>query len=121
VPVKDPKAARAALRGLQEKWEAAGHVPRDARGRIEARMAAVEDAVRAAEEALWARTNPAARARAAETVAQLQAAIDGYEAQAAKARAAGNERKAKDAAEAAEARREWLAEAQKTLAEFTDP
>ena len=120
VPVADAKAARATLRAVQERWESAGHVPRDTRGRIESRLAAVEDAVRAAEEALWARTNPAARARAQATVDQLQAAIDGYEKQAAKARAAGNERKAKEATEAAAARREWLAEAEKNLAEFSD-
>lgn len=120
LPVTDVRSARAALRGLQEKWESVGHVPRDAKGRIESRLAAVEDAVRAAEEALWEHTNPAARARAQATVDQLAAAIAGYEAQAAKAAAAGNERKAKEAAEAAAARREWLAEAEKTLSEFTD-
>jgi hypothetical protein len=119
LPVTDPRAARAALRAIQERWEAAGHVPRDARPRIEARLAAVEDAVRGAEEAQWKRTNPEARARAAAAVEQLQSAISGYEAQAAKAVAAGNEKKAREATEAAAARREWLAEAEKTLAEFS--
>ena len=120
LPVTDAKAARATLRVLLERWEAAGHVPREAKGRLEARLAAVEDAVRTAEEAMWQRTNPAARARAQATVDQLRQAIAGYENQAAKAAAAGNERKAKEATEAAAARREWLAEAERTLAEFTD-
>ncbi len=119
LPVTDPRAARAALRAIQERWESAGHVPRDARGRIEARFSAVEDAVRTAEEAQWKRTNPEARARAGAAVAQLRAAIAGYEAQAAKSLAAGNEKKAREATEAAAARREWLVEAEKTLAEFS--
>lgn len=119
LPVTDPRAARAALRGIHERWEAAGHVPRDARGRVEARLAAVDEAVKGAEEAQWKRTNPEARARAAAAVAQLEAAIAGYEAQAAKALAAGNEKKAREALEAAAARREWLVEAEKTLAEFS--
>ncbi len=36
LPVTDLKAARAAFRSLNERWEAIGHVPRDARPRIEA-------------------------------------------------------------------------------------
>jgi hypothetical protein len=119
LPVTDPRTARSALRGIHERWEAVGHVPRDARARVEARLAAVDDAVRGAEESQWKRTNPEARARAAAAVAQLQAAIAGYESQAAKALAAGNEKKAREATEAAAARREWLVEAEKTLAEFS--
>jgi hypothetical protein len=45
-------------------------------------------------------------------------AIAGYESQAAKADAAGNTAKAKTAREAAEARKVWLAEAQKGLSDF---
>ena len=45
-------------------------------------------------------------------------AIAGYEAQAAKAETAGNSAKAKTAREAAEARKVWLAEAQKGLSDF---
>src|SRR5690606_33578245 len=64
LPVTDWKAARASLRSIQERWEAAGHVPRDAMRSIESRLRRVEDAVRAAEQAEWQRTNPEARARA---------------------------------------------------------
>src|SRR5260370_616833 len=35
VPVTDPRAARSALRGIQERWERAGAVPRDSHERLE--------------------------------------------------------------------------------------
>ncbi|MCI0686885.1 MAG: DUF349 domain-containing protein [Sporichthyaceae bacterium] len=119
LPVTDPRSARAALRSIHDRWEAIGHVPREARGRIESRLAAVEQAVRETAEAEWRRTNPEARARAEDTVSQLRASIEALDAEAGKARAAGNTRAAETAEEAATARREWLAEAENTLAEFT--
>jgi hypothetical protein len=118
LPVGDVRAARAALRSLQERWEAIGHVPRDQRARLEARFAAVEDAVRAAEDSQWRRSNPEARARAEATVAALRASIATLDEQAEAARHRGDERAAAEAVEAAAARREWLAEAERTLAEF---
>ena len=39
VPVRDAQAARAALRDIQDRWEAAGKVPRADLGRVEARLA----------------------------------------------------------------------------------
>lgn len=64
LPISDLKAARSAFRSVNERWEAIGHVPRDARPRIEGRLHAVERAIQEAEEAEWRRTNPEARARA---------------------------------------------------------
>ncbi len=118
LPVTDWKAARASLRSIQERWEAAGHVPRDAMRSIESRLRRVEDAVRAAEQAEWQRTNPEARARAEATVAQLRESIAQLEADAATAREAGNDRKATEAEEALRARRSWLEQAERALAEF---
>ena len=94
LPVTDLKAARAAFRAINERWEAIGHVPRDARPKIEGRMHAVERAIQEAEEAEWRRTNPEARARAAGLTGQLQAAVDKLRAQVETARAAGNSAKA---------------------------
>jgi len=119
VPVTDVRAARAALRGIQERWEHAGPVPRDAHERLESGLRRIEDAVRKAEDAQWRRSNPEALARARGTVEQIRAAIAGLEEQLAKAQAAGNERAVQQAEEALEARRAWLAEAERTLAEFT--
>jgi hypothetical protein len=119
LPVKDVRAARSSLRGIQERWEEAGPVPREAREHLESGLRRVEDAVRKAEDAHWRRANPEARARAEGTVAQLRAAISGLEKQLAGAREKGDEKAAARADEALAARRSWLAEAERTLSEFS--
>jgi hypothetical protein len=119
VPVTDVRAARAALRGIQERWEQAGPVPREAHERLEAGLRRVEEAVRKAEDAQWRRSNPEALARARGTVEQLRSAISGLEEQLAKAQEEGNAQAVQDAREALDARRAWLAEAERTLAELT--
>lgn len=119
LPVRDPRGARAAMRSISDRWEAAGHVPRNDRDRVERRLKQVDDAIRAAEDAVWKRSNPEARSRADAVVTQLRASIDQYDAQAAAARAAGLDHKAAQAEAAAAARRTWLAEAERTLAEFS--
>lgn len=118
LPVKDLAAAKAALREINDAWAAAGRVPRSAMGRVEAELRAVEDAVRGAEQQEWQRTSPEALARAESTVAQLQAAVTKLEAELAKATAAGNAKKVADAQASLDARRSWLDEAEKTLADF---
>jgi uncharacterized protein DUF349 len=119
VPVTDVRAARAALRSIQERWEQAGPVPREAHERLESGLRRVEDAVRKAEDAQWRRSNPEALARAQGTVEQLRSAIAGLEAQLAKATERGDAKAVTDAEEAIAARRSWLAEAERTLAEFS--
>ncbi|GGX99072.1 DUF349 domain-containing protein [Streptomyces hiroshimensis] len=118
LPVTDLKAARAAFRSINERWEAIGHVPRDARPKIEGRMHAVERAIQEAEEAEWRRTNPEARARAAGLTGQLQAAVDKLQEQVDKARAAGNDAKADKLAKELEGRKALLDQALKGLEEF---
>jgi hypothetical protein len=119
LPVRDARAARTALRPLHERWEAAGDVPRGDKDAVEGRLRKVDDAVRGAEDAHWKRSNPEARARAEATVGQLRTSIASLDAEAAKAEAAGQTDKVVKAREAAAARREWLAEAERTLAEFS--
>ena len=119
LPVTDHRTARTVLRGIQERWEQVGAVPRDAREHLESGLRRVEDAVRKAEENHWRRSNPEALARAEGTVAQLRSAIAQLEQQVTKARDRGDTRAARTAEEALNARRSWLAEAENTLAEFT--
>ena len=119
VPVRDIRAARQALRSIQERWEAIGMVPRDSRERLEGRLRKVEEAVRGAEESEWRRTNPEARARAEATVAQLRSSIEQLETRLEKARNAGRDKDVKDTEEALTARRAWLAEAEHTLSELS--
>ncbi|WP_053668297.1 DUF349 domain-containing protein [Streptomyces sp. NRRL B-1140] len=118
LPVSDLKAARAAFRNVNERWEAIGHVPRDARPKVEGRMHAVERAIQEAEEAEWRRTNPEARARAAGLTGQLQAAVDKLRGQIEQARAQGNNAKADKLQRELDGRQALLDQAQKGLQEF---
>ncbi|MEU6310519.1 DUF349 domain-containing protein [Streptomyces sp. NPDC047014] len=118
VPITDLKAARAAFRSLNERWEGIGHVPRDARPKVEGRMHAVERAIQESEEGEWRRTNPEARARAAGLTGQLQAAVDKLREQIDAARAAGNNAKADKLSRELEGRQALLDQALKGLEEF---
>lgn len=119
LPVTDARAARAALRGVLERWEAVGPVPRESRDKLEGGLRRIDEAVRKAEEAEWKRSNPEARARAQTTVDQLRKSIDQLEGRLVKARDAGRDKDVKEAEEAIAARRSWLEEAERTLAEFS--
>jgi hypothetical protein len=119
LPVTDIRGARSALRGIQERWEQIGAVPRDSREHLESGLRRVEEAVRKAEETQWRRSNPEALARAEGTVAQLRTTIAQLEDQLAKARERDDARAAANAEEALTARRAWLEEAEHTLAEFS--
>ena len=115
----DWRAARSALRGIQERWEQAGPVPRETRDQLEQGLRRVEDGIRKAEENQWRKSNPEALARAEGTVAQLRGTIAQLERTLAQARERGDTRTEHTATEALTARREWLAEAERTLAEFS--
>lgn len=117
--ISDPRRARARLRDFQEAWEEAGELPRDVRDQLEGAFRQIEDGVRRAEDAEWKRTSPEARARAQDTVSQLAAAISDLETKLDKARTGGDTRRAKEYEDALEARRSWLAEAQKALDELS--
>jgi len=113
VPVKDLGAAKQAIRSIQDRWEAAGKVPRGDIQRVEGRLRAVETAIRDSEQAQWTRTNPETRARAEGAAAQLEAAIAGLEADLESAKAKKDDRKIAEAQAALDARRAWLEQVQR--------
>lgn len=119
LPVTDVRAAKESFREIAERWDAAGKVPRDRVKELEGRMRKVEQAIRGVEDEEWKRSNPEARARAADTVAQLEASLAELEEKKAKAEAAGNSKRAAEHASAIEARQAWLVEARKALEDFT--
>jgi hypothetical protein len=90
VPVTNLRAAKAKLRELQDRWDKIGHVPRKDIERVERRMQAVEDAVRAEEDLSWRRSNPETIARVSSMTSQLQAVIEGLESKLVKVRATGD-------------------------------
>ena len=103
-PATGLDAAKATLRSIQERWEAAGKVPRERIREFDTRLRAVEDKVKSAEDRHWRRTDP--------ETSRAGGAVPGpgrvLRTQAAKARAAGDERKAREADAQAEQWEEWL-------------
>lgn len=113
-PAVDLDAARAALRDLQEKWDALGKVPREKMQELEGRLRAIEKSVRDAVDAQWRRTDPEALARAA----QFRERVAQFEEQAEKATAAGKAKDAKRAQEQAQQWREWAEAAEGAVGEL---
>ncbi|MCC3271353.1 DUF349 domain-containing protein [Arthrobacter zhangbolii] len=118
LPVTDLAAARKALQSIRERWEDAGKVPRADMGRMEAGIRKVEEAVKAAEDEHWQRSNPETKARTNSALSQLEATIASLEQDLADAEKAGNAKKIADAREALEARQQWLAMLQKSAQDF---
>lgn len=87
LPITDIKAAKAALREIGKRWEKAGHVPRADIGKVEGRLRRVEEAITAAEQEEWRRTDPSRKAFASETASKFQEAVDRLEAELAEAKA----------------------------------
>ncbi len=110
-PGSDLKGAQARLRDIQERYEAVGHVPRDAIRTLDARMRAAEQRIREAVDTEWRRgavsSNP--------LLDQLRDTVAKAEAQLAKARASGDAGRVAEAEAAVAARREWLAEAERSV------
>ncbi|WP_020671651.1 DUF349 domain-containing protein [Amycolatopsis nigrescens] len=112
-PAVNLEAAKSQLRRIQETWDEVGKVPRERIRELDGRLKAVQDRIRAAEDSKWRRTDPEAQARAA----QFRERVEQFEAQAAKARAAGDERRAKKADEQAAQWREWMVTAENAIAD----
>jgi hypothetical protein len=111
IDTSNPDTARAALRSVQERWEAAGKVPRERIRELEDRLRAVEEKLRGELDRRWRRGDPEHDAR----VDQFRERVAQFENQAAKARAAGDTRRAEQAEGQAEQWREWLATAEKAV------
>lgn len=120
LPIKNLDETRRKFRDLKSKYMKSGQVERGKRNALDRKVDDVELTLKEAEQEQWRKSDPGAKARAAEVVAQLVAAVSDYESKAAKAEAAGDTKKANELREAAAARSIWLAEAQKGLAEFTN-
>ncbi|MFV0462034.1 MAG: DUF349 domain-containing protein [Nostocoides sp.] len=115
LPIADLAAAKSSLRSIQERWEAAGRVPRADLDRIERAMREVEQAVREADDKRWQRTNPELAARASSMVTQLEASLESLRADLAKAEGAGNAKKAAELSGKIATKEAWLSQAQAGL------
>jgi len=110
-PGSDLKGAQSRLRDIQERYDAVGHVPRDAIRTLDNRMRAAEQRIREAGDAEWRR----GKADSNPLLDQLRDTVAKAEAQLAKAQAGGNPGKIAEAEAAVAARREWLAEAERSV------
>ncbi|GAC1379960.1 MAG: DUF349 domain-containing protein [Marmoricola sp.] len=120
LPITDLETAKKAFRGIAERWEAAGKVPRAMISDLEGRLRKVEQAIRGAEDAQWRRSDPEKSARADDMVAKLREGIAKAEADVEKARAASDSAKVAKLESELENRRAFLAMAEKTAAEFSN-
>jgi hypothetical protein len=108
-PGTDLRGAQNALRKIQERYDAIGHVPRGVMRQLEDRMQAVEQRVRGAADSSRARVAPENP-----MVTSMRAAVTKAEDQLARAEAAGDARRIEEARANLATRREWLAEAEKS-------
>jgi hypothetical protein len=108
-PSTDLRGAQNALRKIQDRYDAIGHVPRGAMRSLEDRMQAVEQKIRGAADSTRARTAPENP-----MVTSMRAAVAKAEEQLAKAEAAGDAKRIEEAKANLATRREWLAEAEKS-------
>lgn len=108
LPIKDLQATKSALRTIQDKWDAAGKVPRSDMGRIEGELRKVEQAVRDAEDARWKKSNPEVNHRASAFAEQIERALEKENKALDKARASGDDKKIKAAEESLASRRALL-------------
>jgi len=119
LPVTDVDAAKKAFRGIADRWDAAGKVPRERMKELEGRIRKVEQAIRGLEEEQWKRSDPEKSARADDMVAKLEAAIADVEADLEKARAAGNEKKVKDLEDNLASRQSFLEMAKRASQDYS--
>ncbi|GAA4122519.1 hypothetical protein GCM10022415_26660 [Knoellia locipacati] len=118
LPITDLEQAKSQLRVIQDKWDAAGKVPRADIDRTEKAIRRIETAVREQEDKKWKSSNPEVAARANSMVTQLRSSIESIEADLAKATAAGNDKKVKELTAKLESQQAWLRSAEAAGDEF---
>jgi len=106
----DPRAAQAKMREIQGQWHDLGRVPRDSAGGLDRRLRNVEDKVKHAMDAAWRRTPP----EASPLLAQMREQVAEAEQRLSRAQATGDARRIKEAQQALESKRKFLALAEHT-------
>jgi hypothetical protein len=104
----DPRAAQAKLREIQGQWHDVGRVPRESQTGLDRRLRAIDDKVKTAMDAAWRRTPP----EASPLLAQMREQVARAEQQLASARNAGDAKRIREAEQALEAKRKFLAMAE---------
>jgi hypothetical protein len=103
----DPDGARKRLRSIHDRWEKVGHVPREAKDKLEDRLAEVERRIREA-------TAAGRKVTVTESplVIRLRESVGKLEARLGRASAAGDDKLVAETEAALTTQREWLAQAE---------
>jgi hypothetical protein len=101
----DPRAAQNRLRDAQAAWHDAGRVPREAAAGLDRRWRAAEDRIRVAMDSAWRKTTPQENP----LLQQMREQVAEAEQRLARAQAAGDNRRIKEAQQALESKRQFLA------------
>lgn len=115
LPISDIEASKNALRDILQEWDAVGRVPRTDVKKVQARLHAVEDAIRHAEEEEWQRSNPETKVRAQGLAGLLQSSIPVLEEKIEAAKAKGDNSLVEKLTAELESKKQWLEQALKTI------
>ncbi|WFE27474.1 DUF349 domain-containing protein [Solwaraspora sp. WMMD791] len=105
----DPRTAQAKLREAQGQWHDIGRVPRESQAGLDRRLRAVEERVREAMDSAWRRTEPSANP----LLTQMREQVAEAEQRLARARAAGDAKRIREAEKALAGKRQFLELAEK--------
>lgn len=105
----DLRAAQAALRDVQTRWDAVGRVPREAIAPLDRRLRAVEERVRGAADTQWRRGSSESP-----LLGQMREQVAKAERQLERAQAAGDRRRIVEAEQALASKRQFLQLAERT-------
>ena len=106
----DPRAAQAKLRDIQAQWHDAGRVSRDAAAGLDRRLRAVDDKVRSAMDTAWRRTTPDSNP----ILSQMRQQVAEAEERLARAQAAGDAKRVREAEASLTSKRRFLELAEHT-------
>jgi uncharacterized protein DUF349 len=106
----DPKAAQNRLRELQGQWHEVGRVPRESSSGLDRRLRAAEDRVKSAVDAAWRRSTPHDNP----LLAQMREQVAEAEQRLARAQQAGDAKRIREAEQALEGKRRFLALAERS-------
>jgi hypothetical protein len=101
----DPRIAQVRFREIQVQWHELGRVPRDSASGLDRRLRTIEDRIKHAMDAAWRRTPP----EASPLLAQMREQVAEAEQRLERAQAAGDPRRVKEAQQALESKRKFLA------------
>jgi hypothetical protein len=100
----DPRAAQARLREIQGQWHEAGRVPREVASALDRRLRAVEEKVRIAMDSAWRRIEPSANP----LLTQMREQVAEAEQRLERARAAGDQKRIREAEQALASKKQFL-------------